>query len=245
MKPFIRCLAAALLPLAIAACDVGSADSVTGNVTDSSGTTYNFSGTYYPVDNAETLVNPPSMQSGQLLTWIRLVQYGSKLEGFDNAKKTWSGKISSVSSSGNASFSLSGSTTTGHSVDIVGTLHYSDSSSIMDGSWIEDVGNAAAIYAKAAVAPPSTNSPSPAPSTLAISPSSYTLAPGSSKVFTVSGATGTCHWTLSTSSYGVLSSTSGTSTTFTAFNNASDATLTLTVADSSSSASASITIATP
>lgn len=242
MKRFIRCLAAALLPLVLAACDVGSADSVTGSVTDSSGTVYDFSGTYYPVDNAETLVNPASMQSGQLLTWLRLVQYGSRLEGYDNAKKTWSGKISSVSSSGNASFSLSGSTTTGHSVDIVGTLRYSDSSSVMDGSWIEDAGNAASIYAKAAVAPPSTNSPSPGPSTLSVSPSSRTVAPGASATFTASGASGSCTWSLSSSSYGSLSSSSGSSTTFTAFSNAGSGSLTLTVSDSSSSAYASISV---
>lgn len=242
MKRFIRCLAAALLPLVLAACDVGSADSVTGTVTDSSGTVYDFSGTYYPVESAETLVNPASMQSGQLLTWLRLVQYGSKLEGYDNAKKTWSGKISSVSSSGNASFSLSGSTTTGHAVDIVGTLRYSDSSSVMDGSWIEDAGNAASIYAKAAVAPPATNSPSPDPASLSVSPSSRTVSPGGSATFTASGASGTCTWSLSSTAYGSLSTTSGSSTTFTASSGASGASITLTVSDSESSAYASIHI---
>lgn len=246
MKKSFFALLSALLPLAFLACDVGSTDSVSGSVSDSSGTVYDFSGTYYPVEEAETLVNPPSMQSGQLLTWLRLVQYGSRLEGFDNAKKSWSGKISSVSNGGNAAFTLSGSTTTGHSVEIVGTLRYADGASTMDGSWIEDVGNAASIYAKAAVAAPATNSPSTnTTASLSISPSSRTVSPGSSATFTASGGSSPYSWSLSTTSYGTLSSTSGSSTTFTASSatSTSSRTLTLTVTDSAAgSASASITV---
>ena len=247
MKKVLFALLSALLAAAFMACDVGSTDSVSGSVSDSSGTVYDFSGTYYPVEDAEALVNPPSMQSGQLLTWLRLVQYGSRLEGFDNAKKNWSGKISSVTSGGNASFTLSGSTTTGHSVEIVGTLRYADGASTMDGSWIEDVGNAASIYAKAAVTAPATNStPDPGPSSsLAISPSSRTIAPAGSASFSVSGGSAPYEWSLSTSGYGALSSATGSSTTFTAASDigASSRTLTLTVTDSEDeTASASITI---
>lgn len=243
MKKILFALLAALPLAALLACDVGSSDSVTGSVSDSSGTVYDFSGTYYPVEGAETLVNPVSRQSGQHLTWLRLVQYGSRLEGFDNTKKTWSGKISSVSSGGNAAFTLSGSTTTGHSVDIIGTLRYADGASTMDGSWIEDVGNAAAIYAKAAVAAPATNSPSPSGTTLAVSPSSRTVSPGSSATFTASGGSSPYSWSLSTTSYGTLSTTTGASTTFTATSGSGSRTLTLTVTDADSeTASASITI---
>jgi hypothetical protein len=249
MKKILVALLSALLPVAFLACDVGSTDSVSGSVSDSSGTIYDFSGTYYPVEDAETLVNPPSMQSGQLLTWLRLVQYGSKLEGYDNAKKTWSGKISSVSSGGNAVFSLSGSTTTGHSVDIVGTLRYADGASTMDGSWIEDVGNAAAIYAKASVAAPATNSP-PATntpsSTLSVSPSSRTVVFGANATFSASGGSAPYSWSLSPTNYGTISTISGSATTFTAtsVSVSGSPTVTLTVTDSSSAtASATITLA--
>ncbi len=246
MKKLLFALLSAVLPLAFLACDVGSTDSVSGTVADSSGTVYDFSGTYYPVENAETLVNPASMQSGQLLTWLRLVQYGSVLEGYDNAKKSWSGKIASVTSSGNAAFTLSGSTTTGHAVEIVGTLRYADGASTMDGSWIEDVGNAASIYAKAAVAPPSTNSPSPSPSsTLSVAPSSKTIAVGSSASFSASGGKSPYTWSLSSPAYGSLSSTSGSTTTFAATTSpvSGSPTVTLTVTDSSSaSAYATITL---
>lgn len=245
MKKFIFALLAAVLPVAFLACDVGSTDSVSGTVSDSSGTVYDFSGTYYPVENAETLVSPATRQSGQLLTWLRLVQYGSRLEGYDSAKKTWAGKISAVTGGGNAAFTLSGSTTTGHSVDIVGTLRYADGASTMDGSWIEDSGSAASIYAKAAVAAPATNSPSPSGTSLSISPSSRTVSPGSSATFTASGGSSPYSWSLSTTSYGTLSTTSGSSTTFTATTTTSSSsrTLTLTVTDSASeTASASITV---
>ena len=245
MKKALFALLSALLPLAFVACDVGSTDSVSATTSDSSGTIYDFSGTYYPVDNAETLVTPSTRQSGKLLTWLRLVQYGSVLEGYDSAKKSWSGKISSVSSGGNASFTLSGSTTTGHSVDIVGTLRYADGASTMDGSWIEDSGNAASIYAKAAVAPPATNSPSTnTTASLSISPSSRTVSAGSSATFTVSGGTSPYSWSLSSTSYGTLSSSSGSSTTFTASSSSSSShTVTLSVTDANAaSASASITV---
>lgn len=249
MKKCLFALLSAVLPLAFWACDVGSTDSVSGAVSDSSGTVYDFSGTYYPVDDAETLVNPVSMQSGQALTWLRLIQYGSRLEGFDNAKKTWSGKISSVSTAGNAAFTLSGSTTSGHSVEIVGTLRYADGSSTLDGSWIEDVGNAASIFAKAAVSPPVTNSPSATntpTSTLTVSPTSKTVAFGSNATFQASGGTSPYSWSLSSSAYGTLSTTSGAATTFTATSVSSSASrsVTLTVTDAkSASATASITIA--
>lgn len=245
MKKILLALLAALLPVAFLACDVGSTDSVSGTVSDSSGTVYDFSGTYYPVDNAETLVSPATRQSGQHLTWLRLVQYGSVLEGYDNVKKSWSGKISSVSNGGNASFTLSGSTTTGHSVEIVGTLRYADGASTMDGSWIEDSGNAASIYAQAAVAAPSSHSSTNTPSaSLSVSPSSRTLSSGSSATFTASGGSSPYHWSLSSTSYGTISSTSGSSTTFTASSSGSSSkSVTLTVTDSdSATAYATITV---
>lgn len=243
MKKFVLAFLAALPLAALLACDVGSSDSVSGTVSDSSGTVYDFSGTYYPVDDATTLVTPATRQSGRHLAWLRLLQYGSRLEGYDSAKKSWSGKISAVSSGGNASFTLSGSTTTGHAVDIVGTLRYADGASTMDGSWIEDSGSAASIFARAAVAPPATNSPSPSGTTLAISPSSRTVSPGSSATFTASGGSSPYSWSLSSSSYGTLSTSSGSSTTFTAASGSGSHTLTLTLTDSASeTATASITV---
>ena len=179
-------------------------------------------------------------QSGGAITWLRLTQYGSVLEGYDSCHQKWSGKISSVSSGGNASFTLDGSTSRGVAVDIVGVLRYSDGSSTLDGSWIESTGRQCNIQARASVSAPTTNNTPTA--SLTVSPTSATIAKGASRTFKASNGNPSYSWSLSSSSYGSLSTTTGASTTFTASSSASG-TVTLTVTDSlSSSASATITI---
>jgi len=216
--------AAALALLAAACDDVGSTDSVSATVSDSSGTIYDFSGTYYAVDGKGGALVSPS-QSGRAITWLRLTQYGSVLEGSDSARQLWKGKISGVSG-GNASFTLNGATTAAQAVDIVGALRYSDGASTMDATWIESSGRSCTINAKASVSPPSDNTNTT--SSVTISPSSATIPYGSSRTFTASNGTSPYSWSLSSSAYGSLSSTSGSSVTFQASSTAGTVTLTVT-----------------
>lgn len=146
---------AAVLATALVACEVSSSDSVSANVSNSAGETYDFSGTYYAATVGQPLVSPAKLQSGTLITWLRLMQSGSSLQGYDSARQTWSGRISSLSGS-TAQFTLKGRTTAGHSVDVVGSLSYASGNATMNGSWLESSGNSASIYAYASV---STNAP--------------------------------------------------------------------------------------
>ena len=108
MNPFrtaaFRVLAFGLaLPLAAllwtVGCDVDSTDSTTSTIADNSGNIYNYSGLYMNTEEGSTngfgaLVFPANRQSGARLIWLRLLQYGSVLEGYDNAGMTWSGNLS-------------------------------------------------------------------------------------------------------------------------------------------------------
>ena len=205
-----------LVALAIAGCDVGSTDSTTAVLSDNSGTIYNFAGLYAhaTTNGLAPLVFPTNRQSGVALTWLRLLQYGSVLEAYDNAGMTWSGSISALQG-GTATFSLRGRTTAGISTEIAGTLVYADQNSVMDASWIEPA-FAGTLYARATVAPATTNSPTT--DDVSISPSSATLSPnGDSEDFSASGGTGSYSWSLS-GGIGTLSSASGSSTMVTRTN---------------------------
>ncbi|MBR6021079.1 MAG: hypothetical protein IK066_01520 [Kiritimatiellae bacterium] len=237
MKHPLRLLALLPAVLLFAACDdIGSTDSVSGTVSDSSGTIYDFSGTYYSTaGDGGPLVSPS--QSGRAITWLRLTQYGSVLEGSDSARQLWRGKISGINS-GNASFTLVGATTAGQSVDVVGTLRYGDGSSTIDASWIESSGRSCTLNARAAVSAPTTNTPS---ASLSVTPSSASIAQGASRTFKATGGAAPYSWSLSSSSYGSLSTSSGASVTFNA--STVSGTVTLTVTDTlSSTASATITV---
>lgn len=235
----LAALAAAAIALFTVACEVDSADSASGVVSDSSGTIYDFSGTYYSTSgDGGPLVSPS--QSGRAITWLRLTQYGSVLEGYDSSRQSWKGKISGVTSGGNASFTLDGATTAGLAVNIAGTLRYADAASTMDASWIEASGRACTINAQASVSAPNTHSNTS--SSVSISPSSASISKGASRTFKASGGVSPYSWSLSTSAYGSLSSSSGSSVTFYASSSDSGS-VTITVSDSlSSSSSASITV---
>lgn len=206
-RPLTTALALPLLALALAACDVGSTDSTTAVVSDDDGTIYNFSGLYLPENDNEYLVYPTNRQSGTKLTWIRLLQYGSVLEAYDNAGKTWDGSISTITE-GNASFTLEGSTTAGAAVNIAGTLRYANQSSTMDAAWIEP-SFSGSIFAQATVASPATNAPN---ASLQITPESTTQF---SREFVASGGSGSYTWRVSDTAIGTVSPNTGSRVTYT------------------------------
>lgn len=188
-------LALPLLALAFAGCDIDSVDSTTAVISDDNGI-LNFSGLYMHPDNTDTnifpLVFPTGKQSGTTLTWLRLLQYGSALEAYDNAGMTWSGSVSMQS--GTASFNLQGQTTAGQSVEIFGTLvgnnDSEDPEASMDGSWVEP-NFYGSIRAKATVAPTSTNTPT---SELSLVSSFDSISLSNSVSFTASGCSSTYTW---------------------------------------------------
>ncbi|NCD23574.1 MAG: hypothetical protein EOL90_11650, partial [Spartobacteria bacterium] len=135
-------------------CDVDSTDSTASTIADNEGNVYNYSGLYMNTEEGSTngygaLVFPAGRQSGATLVWLRLLQYGSVLEGYDSAGLTWSGSLSAQN--GNvANFSLQGRTTAGQPVDVAGTLSYADQQSTLDATWIEPA-FAGSILAQATV----------------------------------------------------------------------------------------------
>ncbi len=231
---------ALVLPLAallLAGCEVGTADSVAAVTSDNDGNIYNYSGLYMSASNTSGstagyagLVFPSGRQSGVTLTWMRILQYGSVLEAYDNAGLTWSGKISAQNAEV-ASFSLTGQTTAGAAVEIAGTLTYVSQLSTMDATWIEP-SFSGSIFAQATVSPVVTSKP---PAELSISPSSASLSTNdTTREFTVSGGTSPYTWTATGGS--VSPSTGDTVTYTTAYSNGS-----ITVTDSSTN-SATVTI---
>lgn len=157
-----RALAAAIaLPALaglLAACDVSSTDSVSANVSNNNGESFDFTGTYYAGTSAEPLVTPK--QSGQSISWLRLMQSGSALSGYDSARQSWSGSISKLDGS-TAHFSMQGRTTAGVGVDVAGSLNYASGTATMNASWIENGGLAGTLYGVATVSGIQTNQPVP------------------------------------------------------------------------------------
>ena len=205
-------LAAALLFGLAAGCDFGSSDSATAVLADASGRIYHFSGFYaHPSGNADTpLVHPVGRQSGVPLVWMRLMQYGSVLEAYDNANQKWSGKISALDGPA-AAFSLRGQTTAGQAVDVVGTMTYAEQKSRIDATWIEPSfsGN---FFALANVPAPTTNVPT---SQLRVSPPSTTLdASQPTAPLSVSGGVPPYTWRVASASLGSVSPASGASTVY-------------------------------
>ena len=232
-NPFFRALLLPALALGLAACDMNSVDSTSAVPSDNSGTIYNFSGLYMNPENdsstngALPLVYPNesgNRPSGQAITALRLLQYGSVLEAYDSANQTWSGRITALQS-GTASFSLQGRTTAGIGVEVAGTMVYKDQQSTMDATWIEPAyyGN---LNAQATVSPANTNTPVSGPD---ISPSSVSLSSNKiSQVFTASGGSGTYTWSVSSSSLGSVNPTTGSATTYTSTKSSGVNTITVT-----------------
>ena len=251
MNPFrtaaFRVLAFGLaLPLAAllwtVGCDVDSTDSTTSTIADNSGNIYNYSGLYMNTEEGSTngfgaLVFPAVRQSGTKLVWLRLLQYGSVLEGYDNAGMTWSGNLSAQNGAV-ANFSLQGQTTAGQPVDVAGSLSYADQQSTLDAAWIEP-GFSGNIFATATVSPATTNSPVVTNVTgdVTVDPDSWSFTTnGQTKAFTAGGGNGSYKWSY-TSTNVSLSATNGTSITLTRNSAGSGV---LTVSSSSDSATAAI-----
>ncbi|MDD2240423.1 MAG: hypothetical protein PHO14_04540 [Kiritimatiellae bacterium] len=240
LGPLAAAVAFSLLALGLGACDIGSTDSTSAVVSNDGGSIYDFSGLYASVSNstetnngANTLVYPSNRQSGKMLTWLRLLQYGSVLEGYDNAGMNWEGSISSLSGS-TAQFNLQGRTTTGAAVEITGALRYADQSSTMDATWIEP-GFAGSIFARATVSPAITNTPV---GDVTIDPQSATLSSTTDPItFTATGGSGNYSWTHN-SSCGKLSATTGSQIQYEFVSTGND---TLTVSSGGKTASATIT----
>lgn len=224
---------AATLCLGLSACETDSTNT-SGVVSNNSGTVYDFSSLYRAnSDSADGyLVYPADKQSGEKLTWMRIVQNGSSLQGFDNAGQNWTGAISGVEDT-TARFSMDGRTTAGATVTIAGTMSYANEQSTISASWLESTGFSGNFFAKGTVSSPGTNTPA---STLAISPSSATVGAGQARTFTASGGNGTYTWAHS-GSCGTLSGSTGSSIVYTHVSSGTD---TLTVNSNGKSASASI-----
>lgn len=239
-RALLPALALPLLALGLAACDIDSVDSTTSNLADNSGNPLNFAGLY--ANNSSSnglapLVFPTGKQSGVALTWLRLLQYGSVIEAYDNAGMTWAGSIS-ITQGDIASFSLRGRTTAGIATEIAGTLSFgsgSTSQSVMDAAWIEPSfsGN---LYAIATVAPVSTNSPSPTNSpNVILNANPATVGTNGTTQLTASGGS-SYTWTISPTTYGNLNHTSNYSTnSFTRTSGTSANSVTITVKSGSES----------
>ena len=219
--PAFRLLAGALaLPLAAllwtVGCDVDSVDSTTAVISDNKGDFYSYAGLYMNTEEGSTngfgaLVFPAGKQSGATLTWLRLLQYGSVLEGYDSAGLTWAGSISAQNIN-IANFSLQGRTTAGVSVDIAGTLSADGKLATMDATWIEPA-FAGSIFAKATVSPVVTNSPivtNNPTGGVTLEANANSVALGSNVLLTASGGSSNYNW--SSVTFGSLNTTFGNDT---------------------------------
>ena len=249
MNPFrttaFRALAFGLaLPLAALlgtiGCDVDSTDSTTSTVSDNEGNVYSYAGLYMNTEEGSTngygaLVFPANRQSGVKLIWLRLLQYGSVLEGYDNAGMTWAGSISAQNGAV-ASFGLQGRTTAGVSVDIAGTLSADEQLATMDAAWIEP-GFAGSIFGTAAVSPVATNSPITTNAlTLTASPTSLAL--NESSQLKAKSGTGSYSWPTN-AAFGTITS-SGDSAVYKRTSGAATDSATITVTSGSESKSVEI-----
>jgi hypothetical protein len=211
----IRALAL-LLALAaftlLAGCDVDSVDSTSAILSDDSGTIYNFSGLYMNPGNSTStngvlpIVFPNQgnhKPTGELIRSLRVLQYGSVLEGYDSAGLTWYGSISGLQGT-TAHFTLSGRTTVGNPVEVAGTMNYADQQSTLNATWIEP-NYYGSLIATATVTPASTNTPV---SGLTVSSSRSSIGLNETAILTATGGSSTYTW--DTPSYGtILSSGSG------------------------------------
>jgi len=200
-SPIFRALALALALPAFAlltGCDVDSVDSTSAVLADNSGTIYNFSGLYMNPNNSTStngirpIVFPNQgnqKPTGELIRSLRLLQYGSVLEGYDSAGLTWYGNISGLQGT-TANFTLSGRTTVGNPVEIAGTMNYADQKSTLNATWIEP-NYFGSIIAQATVTPANTNTPI---SNLTASSNPSSISNGGTTTLTAANGDGSYSW---------------------------------------------------
>lgn len=199
----------ALLAIALAGCEVGT--SSPNNLIRNVGVDY--SG-YYTGQNTDSAI--PSKQTGALISNFNLIQTGDTLQAIDNNGEIWKGEISNTPDANNltATFTMKGKTSTGAKITMVGILTKTDAKdqeATMSGTWIEPTFYAT-FKALGTVSATATNGSSGG--TLVITPAHPTgIAAGGTVQFSVSGnGSATVNWTAVN---GTLTTSTGTSTTFT------------------------------
>ncbi len=243
--PALLAAVAAALAMLTAGCEVdSSSDEFIRDVS------IDFTG-YYTHPTSDRIV---SRNSGSAITSLDLRQDGDQLEAIDNNGSIWRGSLGDVNG-GSSSFELEGTTTSGDAGFFSGTLSSSDGGTstsgttssaegTMTGTYIEN-DFFSTFYAQADIPGTTddggdggddgeTNS-----TAFSVSPSSATIsADGSTQLFSASGGSGSYSWSISDSTVGTLSASSGSSVTYTRNTSGNN---TLTVSDGTDSTSISIT----
>lgn len=206
-------LAGGVAAIGLAGCEVSSSEDTDASVVREVGVDY--SGFYDANTGSDTntqFVTPAN--SGQRVTSFNLRQNGDQLEAIDNNNIVFRGTIGNVvdsDSAKQASFTLEGQTTAGQEVTVAGTLAGSGTSATMTGTWIEP-NLYAYVNGDATINQISTNKSGG----LTLSPTSGTVSTnGGSITFSVSGGSGSYSWSVSSSSLGSVSPTTGDTTVYT------------------------------
>ena len=231
-------LALALLAVVIlpSGCEVDSADTFSRDVST------DFSG-FYTACSGNLVGN----NSGAAITTLDLRQSGDRLEAVDNNGSLWRGSLGDVQN-GRSSFELKGRTTSNTEGIFSGTLSSSDGGGTnssgsadgsMSGTFIEP-GRFSTFCGNADI--PGSSGGDGGGTSLSVSPSGpqTITAAGGSISFTASGGSGSYTWSRSNSSLGNLSSSTGSSVTYTRSGEA-DGTQIITLSDGDNSVSVTIT----
>ena len=145
-----------------------------------------------------------SQTSGAPITAMNLRQSGDQLEGIDNNNNIFRGTIGQVVDNANASFTLSGKSTSGADATLSGTITVEGTTATMRGTYIEPT-LFGTVYGQATVptnAPPSGGGGGS--DGLSISPSNTSIPVGDTRTFTVSGGTAPYDWIVSNPTIGSI-----------------------------------------
>ena len=224
-------VAALVAGMVLSGCDFGGGgDSVSRNVD------INVQAVYLPATDVDTIVLPASAVSGSAPYFMNLLQSGDNLEGIDDHGLVFRGNINQVIESATlCSFTLTGKTSLDVDVTITGTITISGDAALMEGTWIEP-NSYAVVYGVGAAPVQQTNTTA---LTASASPTSITRT--GTSTLTASGGDGSYTWAISGTSYGSLSTTSGSTSTFTA-STTTNGTQAILVTSGSSSVTVSIVI---
>lgn len=207
--------------LGLTACDIDSGDETVRTIGVA------LSGLY--TNGGGRIVSPSN--TGNAVTSLNLVQTGDRLEAVDNNGQIFRGTVGAVVDT-QASFNMTGSTTAGNEAVIAGTFTVNGTQATMSGTWAEpalfgSVSASATVGGLIDVGNPGDGSGSSL--SLSSNPGGIndSLSVNSSRTYTASGGTAPYSWSVATSSRGSLSSSSGSSVTYTASSSAGNQTVTL------------------